>query len=81
MFQFCGVKVSEAPPVTDRPELPLALADVTVTLEDGCLDSFTSYVPDLPDWTPSWTGEATTVGPEATVMPTGVESAEAPMLS
>ncbi len=42
VFQFCGVKVSEAPAVTDRLALPLARADVTVTLDAGCFDSFTS---------------------------------------
>lgn len=42
VFQFCGVKVSEAPEETDSPELPLARAEATVTFADGCLDSFTS---------------------------------------
>jgi hypothetical protein len=81
VFQFDGVKVSDAPPVTDRPVLPLARAVATVTFADGWVESFTSYVPDLPCWTPSWVGETTTAGPEATVMPTGVDSADAPRLS
>lgn len=79
--QFDGVKVRLAPPVRVRPVLPLAREVVTVTFAVGCSDSLTSYVPDSPCWTPSWPGEATTVGPAATVTPTGVESAEAPMLS
>lgn len=81
VFQFDGVKVSEAPPVTDRPVLPLARAVATVTFALGCVDSLMSYVADLPCWTPSWVGTATTAGPEATVMPTGVDGAEAPRLS
>ncbi|CAM5729759.1 hypothetical protein SFUMM280S_05334 [Streptomyces fumanus] len=81
VFQFDGVKVSVPPPLTERPEFPLARAVVTVTLAVGCLDSLTSNVPDVPWRTPSWVGEATTVGPEETVMPTGVELADAPRLS
>ncbi len=81
VFQFDGVKVRLAPAETDRPELPLARAVVTVTFAVGCFDSLTSKLPDSPCWTPSWAGVATTVGPEATVMPTGTEAAEAPMLS
>jgi hypothetical protein len=81
VFQFDGVKVSVPPPVTDRPVLPLARAVVTVTFDAGCVDSDTAYVPDLPCWTPSWVGEATTAGPDATVMPTGVDSPDAPRLS
>lgn len=81
VFQFDEVKVSDAPPVTESPVLPDARAVVTVTLPDGCVESFTSYVPDWPWRTPSWVGETTTAGPEATVMPTGVELADAPRLS
>ncbi len=81
VFQFDGVKVSEAPPVTERPEFPLARAVVTVTLAAGCVDSLMSYVPVSPCCTASWVVEATTAGPEATVMPTGVDSADAPRLS
>lgn len=81
VLQLDGVKVRVAPEDTDRPELPLARAVVTVTFSLGCLDSFTSNVPDSPCFTPSWDGLATTAGPEATVMPTGVEEAEAPRLS
>ncbi len=81
VLQFDGVKVSEAPPVTERPELPLVRAVVTVTLAEGCVDSFTVYVPVLPCWTASWVAEATMAGPEATVMPTGVDSPDAPRLS
>ncbi len=81
VFQFDGVKVSEDPLVTDKPVLPAVRATPTVTFALGCVDSFTENVPDLPCCTPSWLGEATTAGPEATVMPTGVEAADAPRLS
>ena len=63
VFQFDGVKVSEAPEEIESPVLPLARAEATVTSAVGCLDSFTSIGPRLARWTPSWRGEATTVGP------------------
>lgn len=53
VFQLDGVKVSEAPPVTDRPVLPAVRATETVAFALGCVDSFTSKAPDLPCWTPS----------------------------
>ncbi len=81
VFQLAGVKVSEAPPVTDSPVLPSVRAVVTVTFAAGCFESCTANVPDLLCWTPSCVGEATTAGPEAIVMPTGVDAAEAPRLS
>lgn len=61
--------------------LPPVPAVVTVTSDDGRVDSFTSYVADLPCRTGSWVGVATTAGPEATVMPTGVDDADAPRVS
>lgn len=42
VLQLDGVNVSDEPPATDRPELPLARAVVTVTLPLGCEDSFTA---------------------------------------
>ncbi len=81
VLQLDGVKVRVAPEDTDSPVLPLARAVVTVTFAFGCLESFTSKAPDSPWRTPSWDGLATTAGPAATVMPTGVEEAEAPRLS
>lgn len=61
--------------------MPLARAVETVTSAAGCFDSFTSYVPVLPCCTAIWVGVAATAGPEATLMPTGVEPADAPRLS
>ncbi len=79
--QLLGVKVSVPPEVTDSPVLPEVRVVVTVTFALGWLDSFTVKLPVLPWFTESVTGVAVTAGPDATVMPAGVDSLLAPRLS
>lgn len=76
--QFDGVNVRLAPLETLSPVLPVVRATVTVTLAEGAVDKDTSKTPDLPCCTPSWAGVATTAGPATTVIPAGVDSADAP---
>ncbi len=79
--QLAGVKVRLAPPVTERPVLPAVRAVVTVTFAVGCEESFSAKVPVLPCATETLVGTAEMAGPAATVMPAGVDSPVAPVLS
>src|SRR5262249_47504440 len=65
-FQFDGVKVSDAPPETDRSESP-DCATATVTLPLGAEESTTPNVAVAPCPTVSTVGLAMIVGPSTRI--------------
>ena len=62
--KLAGVKVSEDPPVTDRPVLPAVRAVVTVTFAAGAADSERPTVPVVP-WVTDSAGDVATMVPVA----------------
>ena len=62
VLKLLGVNVSVPPELTDRPVLPEVRATVTVTFEEGAVDSDTPNVPVEPCVTDSDVGLATTLG-------------------
>ena len=84
MFQFDGVKVSDAPAEAVRSVSPLVLAVATVTFAVGARESLTDRFAFEPSATASVAGVTTTAGVvevPVTVIPTGVEVVTAPLSS
>lgn len=84
VFQFDGVKVSDAPAEAVRSVSPLVLAVATVTFAVGARESLTDRFAFEPSATASVAGVTTTAGVvevPVTVIPTGAEVVVAPLSS